>query len=166
MAERMAGAQFTRRRVALALRDGRTVRGNIHVIEKQSLVQYLTTRRFFVNLTEAQWGMQGGPTMPHVAVRSDHVYWANTDDPELPVSSHVRPAFRPRWAELILDDGVAVHVALYIAEEQRLTDYMDAASGFLPILEARIVATAERLGEIAINTGAVLAIREIDPPTD
>jgi hypothetical protein len=161
-----AGSQFTRRRVALILRDGRTVRGNIHVIERQSLVLYLSTRRFFVSLTEAQWGRQGGPTVSHVAVRADHVFWAAPDDAELSVSSHARPAFRPRWAELILDDGVAIHVALYIAEEQRLTDYLDSASGFVPILEARVVATGERLGEIAVNTGAVLAIREIEPPTD
>jgi hypothetical protein len=162
----MANTQFTRRRVTLALRNGRMVRGNVHVIERQSLVLYMATRRFYVNLTEAAWGRAGGPIMPHLAVRTDHVFWATTDEPELPISSHQRPVIQPRWAELIMDDGVTLHVALYIADEQRLTDYIDAASGFLAVLEARVTATGERLGGAAVNTGAVLAVREIEPPGD
>ncbi len=61
-----------------------------------------------------------------------------------------------------MDDGVVIHVSLYIAEEQRLTDYIDAASGFLPVRQAIVLDTGEKLGEIVVNTGAVLAIREIE----
>jgi hypothetical protein len=160
---RLGNSQFTRRRVRIALRDGRAVEGNIHVTEGQSLTLFLTTRRFFVNLTEASWGRGSSDKLQHLAVRADHVYWAVPQQPELPVSSTQPPTGLTRWAELVMDDGVLIQVALYIADEQRLTDYIDAASGFLPVRQAVVVDTGERLGEVVVNTGAVLAIREIEP---
>jgi hypothetical protein len=159
----MGGSQFTRRRVRLVLRHGRVVEGNIHVTEGQSLTLFLATRRFFVNLTESSWGREGGVRMQHLAVRADHVYWGAPLQPELQVSSVQPPSGLSRWAELVMDDGVVLHVALYIAEDQRLTDYIDAASGFLPVRQAVVLDTQEKLGEVVVNTGAVLAIREIEP---
>jgi hypothetical protein len=159
---RLGSSQFTRRRVRLMLRHGRVVEGNIHVIEGQSLTLFLATRRFFVNLTESSWGRGGGERLQHVGVRTDHVYWAAALTTELQVSSTMPPTGMSRWAEIVMDDGVVIHVSLYIAEEQRLTDYIDAASGFLPVRQAIVLDTGERLGEVVVNTGAVLAIREIE----
>ena len=133
---RLGSSQFTRRRVRLMLRHGRVVEGNIHVIEGQSLTLFLATRRFFVNLTESSWGRGGGERLQHVGVRTDHVYWAAALTTELQVSSTMPPTGMSRWAEIVMDDGVVIHVSLYIAEEQRLTDYIDAASGFLPVRQA------------------------------
>jgi hypothetical protein len=161
-----ASSHFSRRRVQLVLRNGRVVEGNIHVTEGQSLTLFLGTRRFFVNLTEAIWGDDDAYEWPHVAIRADHVCWAAPLQNSLTVSSTEPPTGHTRWAELVLDDGVILQVALYIAEEQRLTDYIDAASGFLPVREAILVHSSGRLGEVVVNTGAVLAIREIEPPLD
>jgi hypothetical protein len=161
-----ATTHFSRRRVRLVLRNGRVVEGNIHVTEAQSLALFLATRRFFVNLTEAIWGDDDAFEWPHVAIRADNVCWAAPLQTTLAVSSTEPPTGHTRWAELVLDDGVVLQVALYIAEEQRLTDYIDAASGFLPVREAIVVNWSERLGEVVVNTGAVLAIREIEPPED
>lgn len=160
---RAGNSQFTRRRVRLVLRDGRIVEGNIHVTEGQSLSLFLATRRFFVNLTEASWGRGGGHRLQHLAIRADHVFWGSPLQADLHVTTTQQPTGVTRWAELVMDDGVVIQVALYIAEEQRLTDYIDAASGFLPVRQAVVVDTAEKTGEVVVNTGAVLAIREIDP---
>ena len=160
---RIGTSQFMRRRVRLTMRNGRTIEGNIHVIEGQSLTLFLSTRRFFVNLTETSWGRGGGEHLQHLGVRTDHVYWGVPLTPELQVSSILPPTGISRWAEIIMDDGVTLQVSLYIAEEQRLTDYIDAASGFLPVRQAIVVDSGEVLDDVVINTGAVLAIREIEP---
>lgn len=160
---RLGSSQFSRRRVRLTLRNGRVVEGNIHVTEGQSLSLFLSTRRFFVNLTEASWGRGAGERLQHLAIRADHVYWACPMQADLQVTTTQQPTGVTRWAELVMDDGMVIHVGLYIAEEQRLTDYIDAASGFLPVRQAVVVDTAEKTGETVVNTGAVLAIREIEP---
>jgi hypothetical protein len=46
-----------------------------------------------------------------------------------------------------------------------MTDYIDAAFGFLPVLEAVVQPGGESLGRITLNTGVVLSIREIDVGT-
>lgn len=135
--------------------------GNIHVTEGQSLTLFLTTRRFFVNLTEARWCRGTGEELEHLAVRADHVYFGVPLQKDMAVSATQPPTGVTRWAELIMDDGVVLQVALYIADEQRLTDYIDAASGFLPVRQAVLAAQGDRVGEAVVNTGAVLAIREI-----
>lgn len=163
METRASTSQFQRRRVRLTLRHGRIVEGNIHVTEGQSLALFMATRRFFANLTEVAWAAQS-ERLQHLAVRAEQVYWVASLDAALPVSATLPPTRRERWAELIMDDGTVLHVGLYIADEQRMTDYIDAASGFLPVPAALIVSSEHNLGEVVVNTGAVLAIREIDPP--
>lgn len=159
---RFTKSQFTRRRVRIALRTNRVVEGNIHVTEGQSLSVFLSTRRFFVNLTEARWAHDVSDPMEHLGVRFDHVLWAIPLTGELAVSTTQPATGRPRWAELTMDDGTMLHAALYISEDMRLTDYIDGASGFIPVRQALVPRTRERMGELVVNTGAVLAIREIE----
>ena len=138
------------------------VEGNIHVTEGQALTTFIATRPF-VNLTEARWVSPESGVVPHLAVRGDQVLWSASLDDDLPVSTMRPPANSPRWAELTMEDGTVLHVGLYLADEQRLTDYVDSAVGYLPVLQGSVVGQNRLLGPVAVNKNAILAIREIEP---
>jgi hypothetical protein len=59
-----------------------------------------------------------------------------------------------------------MNVALHLGSEQRLTDYFDAPPPFLPTLQATIAGSDRLLGPVAVNTNAILAIREIERADD
>ncbi|MCI0434464.1 MAG: hypothetical protein L0271_12615 [Gemmatimonadetes bacterium] len=156
----MTTSDLARRKVRFHLRNGRQVEGNIHVNEGNSLALWLTTRHFFANLTEARW-VGTEDELSHLAVRADQILWGASLDGRLPVSGVAPPVSRPRWAEIVMGGDSTLHVALYIADDQRLTDYVDAVSGFMPVLSASLLSRATLLGEIAVNTRAILAMHEI-----
>jgi hypothetical protein len=157
-------SQSLRRLVRFAVRGNRIVEGNVHVTEGQSLSVYLTTRRVVANLTEARWMGPDVQVMSHLAIRTEKILWAASLDEALPVTTNLRPPLKPRWVEFMLDDDVVMDAALFITEEQRLTDYFDAAPAFLPLLQSTIVGSQRLLGPLAINTHAIVSIREVEPP--
>ena len=156
-------SQFLRRLVRFAVRGNRVVEGNIHVTEGQSLSVFLTTRRVLASLTEARWVGPGVQVMSHLAIRTEKILWAASLDEALPVTTNLRTPPKPRWVELTLDDNILMHAALYITEEQRLTDYFDAAPVFLPVAQSMIAGSDKVLGPLALHSGAIMGIREIDP---
>lgn len=156
-------SQLVRRAVTLMLRGGRHVEGNVHVGERQSLVVYLATRGFFLNLTEARSCGSDEP-FEHLAIRTDLVLWAQTHDPELPLNSSATPSIEPRWAEILLDGGPTLQAGLNLAGDQRMTDCIDGRTGFLPAIAAAVVDSRELLGPVAINMNLALAVREIAAP--
>jgi hypothetical protein len=159
---RHSNSPFKRRLVRFVLQHGRVVEGNIHVTDGQALATFIATRPF-VSLTEARWVSPESGVMAHLAVRGDQILWSAALDDALPVSTMQPPADSPRWAELTMDDGTVLHVGLYLAAEQRLTDYVDSASGYLPVLQGNVVGQNRLLGPIAVNKSAILAICEIEP---
>jgi hypothetical protein len=156
-------SQFTRRLVRFVLDGGRTVEGNIHVSERQSLCVFLSTRRYLTSLTEVRWVGPEGKVVPHLAVRTDRITYATSLDDDLPISTNSQPTIEPRWAEFTLDDGSIMDVGLHIAEEQRMTDYFDSAPVFIPAVQAMVVGQERLLGPISVNMLRVIAIREIEP---
>jgi len=159
---RHASSTFKRRLVRLVLRHGRVVEGNVHVTERQALNTFVGIRPF-VSLTEARWVNPERDVVAHLAVRSDQILWCAPLDDDLPVCTMRPPANSPRWAEFTMTDDTVLHVGLYLAEEQRLTDYVDSATGYLPVLQGSVVGQNRLLGPVAVNKNAILAIREIDP---
>jgi hypothetical protein len=153
---------FTRRLVRFVMRGARIVEGNIHVTEGQSLAVFLQTRRNIASLTEARWIGPGMQVVPHMAFRTDKILWACSLDDAFPVAGGARAVPNPRWAELTLDDGTIMHVGMYLADEQRLTDYFEATPPFLPVMQATVVGSGRLLGPVAVNTSAILAVREIE----
>lgn len=163
MTENRVRSHLLRRAVTVAMRGGLRAEGNIHVDERQSLVVYLATRGFFLNLTEATFG-EDEQMVEHLALRTEDVLWAQSHDPELPLNSATMPSFEPRWAEIVLDGGVTLHAGLHLAADQRLTDCIDGRTGFLPAVAAAVVESRALLGPVAINMNQALLIREIEEP--
>lgn len=155
-------SQFTRRLVRIGMYGGRVVEGNIHVTEGQSLTVYLTTRRYLTSLTEARWIGNGAQVLSHLAIRTDKIVFATSLDDKLPVSTNAPPTLTPRWAEFTFEDDSVMRVGLHIAEEQRMTDYFDSGSAFMPAIQATIVGQDRLLGPVALNTSRILAVREIE----
>ncbi len=154
---------LVRRAVGVHMRGGMTVDGNVHVGERQSLIAYLATRGFFLNLTEAR--VHGASDwLEHLAIRTDLVLWAKTHDDEMPLSASVMPTLEPRWAEITLDGGPVLHAGLHIAPDQRMTDCIDGRTGFLPASAAALVESRDLLGPVAINMNLALMVREISTP--
>ena len=161
--ENRVQSHLVRRAVTVMMRSGLRADGNVHVGERQSLVVYLATRGFFLNLTEARMCVSG-ETFVHLALRTDMVLWAQSHDAELPLSAHTAPSFEPRWAEIVLDGGLTLHAGLHLATDQRMTDCIDARTGFLPAVAAAVVESRELLGPVAINMSLAVAVREIAAP--
>jgi hypothetical protein len=124
--DRAMQSTFYRKQIRLVLRHGRTVEGNIHVTEGQSLTISLAARRFLVNLTEVHW-RDAADEIEHIAIRVDQILWAAPIHSSIAVTHGLPPVDHARRAELGFDDGTVIEVALYIAQEQRLTDYIDTA---------------------------------------
>lgn len=160
--ENRVRADFVRRAVTVVMRGGLHAEGNVHVGERQSLVVYLATRGFFLNLTEAR--VDGGDELEHLALRTELVLWAQTHDAELPLTEHSAPSFEPRWAEIVMNGGLTLQAGLHLASDQRMTDCIDARTGFLPAIAAAIVESRELLGPVAINMSQAVAVREIAAP--
>lgn len=163
MMENRVRSHLVRRAVTVVMRGGLKAEGNVHVGERQSLVVYLATRGFFLNLTEARVN-DADDAYEHLALRTDLVLWAQTHDPELPLTAHSAPSFEPRWAEIVLDGGPTLQAGLHLATDQRMTDCIDARTGFLPAVAAAVVESRELLGPVAINMGLAVSVREIAGP--
>ncbi|HEX6315750.1 MAG TPA: hypothetical protein VFZ73_12860, partial [Gemmatimonadaceae bacterium] len=163
MMENRVRSQLVRRAVTLMLRGGLKAEGNVHVGERQSLIVYLATRGFFLNLTEVHTNGTD-EVFEHLAVRTDMVLWAQTHDRELPLTEHSAPSFEPRWAEIVMEGGTTLQAGLHLASDQRMTDCIDARTGFLPAVAAAIVESRELLGPIAINMNRAISVREIAAP--
>ena len=166
MAASTPPSQFSRRRVRLALAHGRAIEGNIHATEAQSLTVFMATRRYYASLTEAHWVGDPEDEVPHMAVRVDQILWAQPLDRGLAVSMAQQATMKPRRAEITMKDGTTLRGSMFIADEQRMTDYVDSAFGFLPLREAVVLPEGEPLGDVALNADILLAIREEEDETD
>jgi hypothetical protein len=154
-------SDFLRRRVHLTLRGCRSVEGRIHVLEQQTLASFLTTRHVFANLTDVRWQGPECRTAPHLAIRVSEILWGMAlDSSDGSVNHTVLVA--PRWAQITLEDSSILDVRMHVPEWQRLSDFFDAAAGFLSVHDAVSPATGHRFGDLAVNASAVIAVRELD----
>ena len=157
-----APSHLKKQPVQVLLRGGQSLEGNLHIPEGMPLHNFLGIRRFFLNLTSVQTTGSGAdePPLEHLSLRLSNVVWVIPRDPTLHVSSASAPADVGRAVELHLVDGLALRVTLNIAEEQRMSDYLDANSGFVPLFEAELPATSRTIERLVVNHEAIMAIRE------
>jgi hypothetical protein len=161
-------SHLEKKAVRVRLRGGQTMDGMVHIPEGLSLLHFLGTKKFFLNLTsvESHDDPGGGDTLDHLSLRLSNLVWIIPLDGTLHVSTATIPASASRPVELQLVDGVKLTVSLNIAEEQRMSDYLDANWAFLPLWSARIPGTGEMIERLAVNHEAILAIREIGEVPD
>ena len=64
--------------------------------------------------------------------------------------------------ELHVDRDLKLHGHLNVARETRMSDYLDANPGFLPLWSVRIIGGGEPLDRVALNHSAIEVIRELE----
>jgi len=158
-----APSHLQKRAVQVLLRGRQSLDGIIHIPEGMTLSDFLGTRGFFLNLTSVQKsGIRGGEApLEHLSLRLSNVVWVIPLEPSLHLTTASTPVDEGRQVELHLVDEMTLTVTLHIADEQRMSDYLDAKSGFVPLFEARVLSTRRTVERLAVNHEAILAIREI-----
>lgn len=149
--------------VKVRLRGGRSVEGIIHIPDGLSLLHFLGTKKHFLNVTDVRSSDVPKDQAPigHLSLRLTNIVWIIPQDGTLHISTASVPADSRRSVEIELVDGVKLQVSLHIAEEQRMSDYLDANWSFLPLWSARVPATSQTYERLAVNHDAVLSIREL-----
>lgn len=156
-------SHLQRKRVQVLLRGGHTLDGTVHVPEGQPLLHFLAMKRYFLNLTEVRRENPGPSegTIEHLSLRLSNLIWMIPLEETLHITTAPPPTDSSRMVELQLVDGMTLTVSLNISTEQRMSDYLDANPGFLPIWGARVEETSHVIERLAVNHEAILAIREI-----
>jgi hypothetical protein len=156
-------SHLRRKRAQVLLVGGRALEGTVHIPDGQPLLHFLGMKRYFLNLTDVRSadGEGEGDPVEHLSLRLSNLVWMIPLDETLHISTASPPVDSSRSVELQLVDGLTLTVTLNISSEQRMSDYLDANSGFLPLWAARVRDTERVIERLAVNHAAILAIREI-----
>ena len=161
-------SHLEKKAVRVRLKGGKSLDGTIHIPEGLSLLHFLGTKKYFLNLTSVQatGNPEGASPVDHLSLRLSNVVWLVPLDGTLHVSTASIPTNSSRTVEIQLMDDLEITVDLNIAEEQRMSDYLDANWAFLPLWNALVRSTGEVIERLAVNHEAILAIREVPRPKD
>ncbi|MBT8397271.1 MAG: hypothetical protein HKO65_20355 [Gemmatimonadetes bacterium] len=158
-----APAHLQQKPVQVLLRGGQTLEGEVHIPEGLPLLNFLGSKRFFLNLTSVRRPNrgEGSDVVEHLSLRMSNLVWVIPLDGTLHLSAASAPVHSERAVELQLVDGLELTVKLNISKEQRMSDFLDANSGFVPLFSAQIESTSKVIDRLAVNHEAILAIREL-----
>ena len=141
------------------LRDGDIVDGGIYLTDGQALAPYLGSRKNgWVNIVNAVW-LREGELHNHAVLQTDHVVIASSSHRDFPVIAMTQNGV-PRPVDLLLEDGTRIQGNLHLGQKQRLSDYLSGCGTFLALLDATRVTDGDSLGDIAVNSGCVKAVRD------
>jgi len=159
-------SHLQKKAVEVRLRGGRCLDGMIHIPEGLTLLHFLGSKKHFLNLTSVRQteGPEDQDPMDHLSLRISNVVWIVPREGTLHVSAAAIPVDSSRPVEIHLVDGLKITVTLNIAEEQRMSDYLDANWAFLPLWSAEVPGTSRVIERMAVNHEAILAIRELKTP--
>lgn len=153
------------RRLSVFLRDFRMVEATIRLAEGQTLVSYFANRKSYVNLSGAHW-TSADDRVEHVVLRLDQVLWAVARDGDVPLTT-ASLAVPTRRVEFLLDGGLLFRGRLALSEQQRLSDYLESAGQFMPVLDAQLLRSGRpprevnvQLGDVVLNQQAIHAAWE------
>ena len=155
------------RRLRIFLRDFRMLEATASLAEGQSLASYFAHRRSYANLRAARW-TGTGDDVKHAVLKVDQVLWAAALDGDIALSN-ASAASPPRIVEMQLDGGLLLRGALILGERQRLSDYLETAGAFVPVLDASLLRSGRppkevnvHLGEVMLNQAAIQAVWEVE----
>lgn len=155
------------RKLRLFLRDFRMVEASVSLAEGQSLTSWLTNRRSYVNLQDAQWA-GSSERVQHASLKVQQVLWAASVDHDISLNAASNPP-SPRSVEVQLEGGLLLRAGLSIGERQRLSDFLESQGQFLPVRGAQLLRSGRPpkevnvlLGDIVLNQDAIQAVWELE----
>jgi hypothetical protein len=162
----MDSARSSTRRLRIFLRDFRLVEATVHLGDGSALAPYFANRKSYVNLREARW-VGTGDNVSHAVLKVDQMLWAAAPDGDVPLTNASRAA-KGRDVEMQLDGGLLLQGALLMSPQQRLSDYLESAGPFLPVLGARLLRSGRpprtvnmELGDIVLNQAGIQSVWEL-----
>jgi hypothetical protein len=133
----------------------------------QSLATYFANRKQYVNLRGAHWASTQEDAQ-HVALKVDQVLWVAAPDGDISLTSASLPPSQ-RVVEIQLDGGLLLRAGLLIANQQRLSDYLESVQQFIPVTAAQLLRSGRppkkvnvTLGDIVLNQQAIQAVWEVE----
>jgi len=149
--------------VRVFLRGNRSLEGSVHISDGQSLVGFMGMKKFFLNLTSVRWmdGRGEQEALPHLSIRISQIVWIEPLDGKLPLSTGVAPSDGAREVEFQVVGDATLNVTLGIANEMRMSDYLDSNPAFIPLRSARLGGGQDSIERLAVNHECVLTVREI-----
>jgi len=147
----------------MVLRDGAVLDGRIFLSEGQTLALFLGSRKGgWVNIVDVVWAADG-ETAPHLVLQVDHLALAASTDGDIPAVVGSAIAAQ-RWVHMGLENGTRLQGCLFLAERQRLSDYLHAVGKFLPVSRTTRLPDQAPLGDVAINCASIKLVRDIAVP--
>jgi hypothetical protein len=146
------------RRLRLFLRDHRILDAHTRIPVGQSLGTYLAHRTRYVNIVDVDW-VGTGETIAHMALKVDAVLWASSRDGDVELCTSIGTA-GARQVEIEMEGGYLIAAELPLVEQQRLSDYLQSAPGFIPLREAQLRPRGTALGDVVLNQAAIQLVRE------
>jgi hypothetical protein len=167
----MESGKSPQRRLRIFLRDFRMVEATVSLAEGQSLASYFANRKSYLNLLGAHWAGTGDD-VAHAVLRVEQVLWAASPESDIPLTN-ASVAARARTVEIQLDGGLLVRGGLIMSEHQRLSDYLESAGQFVPLLQTNLLRSGRppkkvnvHLGDVVLNQDAVQAVWEVAAQED
>jgi hypothetical protein len=155
------------RRLRIFLRDFRMVEAAVSLAEGQALASYFANRKSYVNLRGAHWAGTGDD-VAHAVLKVEQVLWAAAPEGGIPLTN-ASVATKGREVEFQLDGGLLVKGGLPLSEHQRLSDYLETAGQFVPVVNAQLLRSGRppkkvnvQLGDIVLNQEAIQAVWEVE----
>jgi hypothetical protein len=146
------------------------IEATVTFAEGQSLASFFTHRKSYLTLRDAVWATTG-ERVENAALKVEQVLWAAAVDGDVALSQ-VSAAAGGRSIELQLDGGLLLRARLTVSHQQRIGDYLEAASRFLPLLDAQLLRSGRpprpvnvMLGDIVLNQDGIQAAWEAEAPT-
>lgn len=154
---------FVRHPVRVRLSGTRAVTGTIHIGEGGTLCDFLSSKSSFLNLTEVRWeDSVAGDPLPHLSVGLDQITWVEPKDPALQLSTADRVPEQSRNVELQVDGNLRLRVRLSVAQETRMSDYLEVRPSFVPLWSVQVEGKSGEIERVALNHSAIHVIRELD----
>jgi hypothetical protein len=157
------------KRLRIFLRDFRMVEAAVNIAEGQTLTSFFSHRRNYLNLRSAKW-IGTRDRADHAVLRIDQVLWAAAPDGDV-LLTHVSQHTSGHPIELQLDYGLRIRAALSMSDHQRLSDYLETAGFFVPLLDAKLLRSGRppkevnvHLGDIVLNQAGIQAAWQVTVP--
>lgn len=154
------GAQ-DKKRLHLVMRDGTLIEAHAVVAEDMPLVTFLSTRKGgWLNAPDGRRPkLAEEPT--HLVIQADLVLLASAPDANMHIATFGGVGSTERLVELRLHGGNGVRGTIYLAAQQRLSDYLSQAGKFIGVAGATILPDGRPAGDIAVNVSAIGAATEL-----
>jgi len=142
------------------MRDGTPIEGTVQLQHNQSLVHFMNARSGWINMTQARRA-NSDDAAGHMIVQTDHVIMASAPDGDIHVAVSAASGSGDRIVELVLQGGQAVVGYVPAAPGQRLSDCVASSGKFLGLSLARLFPSGTDVGDIAVQTSAIVIVRDL-----